>query len=134
MSCRRIRGLTLAETLVAVVFLGLCASSILSCVTITSRRMREVEQREYVLGYVRSQLESLAATSRKTKPSGLSTTASTTITGIPKAVTVDKKVTAVAGTTDLFFVDVTASWTVSSAPDEPVRTLRLTTYVRSPYG
>lgn len=96
--------------------------------------MREVEQREYVLSYVRSQIESMAATSRKTKPTGISTTTSTTIAGIPKSVTVDKKVTAVSGTTDLFLVDVAASWTVSSAPDEPTRTLRLTTYVRSPYG
>lgn len=134
LSRRRIQGLTLAEVLVAVVFLGLCASSILSCVTTTARRLREVEQREIVLGYVRSQLEALAASSRKSVPTGLNTTSSATVAGIPKSLTLTRKVTAVSGTSDLFLVDVSAVWQLSASPNEPTRTLRLTTYVRSPYG
>lgn len=120
--------------MVAVVFLGLCASSILACVTTSSRRLREVEQREIVLGYLRGQLESLAATSRKTTPSGLASTTSANLAGIGQPITLDRKVTAVSGSTGLYLVDVSATWTVTASPEEPARTLRLTTYVRSPYG
>lgn len=131
---RSVRGLTLIEVMVAVMFLGLCVSSILSCVSVSSRRMREVEQRQIVLSYMQSQMETLANTSRKTPPAALNTTTSINLNGISKAVSITKKATLVVGTTDLYFLDITANWSVTASTSNRSQILRLSTYVRSPYG
>lgn len=129
----RLRGLSLIEVMLAVVFLGICASSILACVTTTGRRMREVEQREQVLAYLQTQIESLASSARRSG-SAVSTSSSLTLTGIAKPVTIEKKVELVSGNTDLYKIDVTAYWYDTVGAKDPSRTLRLTTFVRSPYG
>jgi len=131
---RLIRGLTLIEVMVAVIFLGLCVSSILSCISASSQRMREVEQRQMVLSYMQSQMESLANSSRRTPPAALNTTTNVTLNGIAQAVSVNKKASLVVGTTDLYFLDITASWKVTASKTNRAQTLRLSTYVRSPYG
>ena len=130
----RVRGLTLIEVMVAVIFLGLCVSSILSCISVSSQRMREVEQRQVVLSYMQSQMETLASTSRKTPPAALNTTTNITLNGISQAVSVNKKASLVVGTTDLYFLDITATWNVTASKTNRSQTLRLSTYVRSPYG
>ena len=130
---RRVRGLSLVEVMLAVVFLGICASSILACVTTTSRRMREVEQREQVLAYLQTQIEALAASSRKLG-SASSTSSSLTLSGISKQISFQKKVELVSGTTDLYKIEVTASWTASANLVDSPRTLTLTTFARTPYG
>ena len=130
----RVRGLTLIEVMVAVIFLGLCVSSILSCISVSSQRMREVEQRQVVLSYMQSQMETLASTSRKTPPAALNTTTNITLNGISQAVSVNKKASLVVGTTDLYFLDITANWNVTASKTNRSQTLRLSTYVRSPYG
>lgn len=131
---RRVRGLTLIEVMVAVVFLGLCVSSILSCISVSSQRMREVEQRQVVLSYMQSQMESLSNSSRRTPPAALNTTSNISLNGISQAVSVTKKATLVVGTTDLYFIDITANWNVTASRTNRSQTLRLSTYVRSPYG
>lgn len=131
---RFIRGLTLIEVMVAVVFLGLCVSSILSCISVSSQRMREVEQRQVVLSYMQSQMENLASSSRKTPPAALNSTTNITLNGISQAVVITKKASLVVGTTDLYFIDITANWNVTASKTNRSQTLRLSTYVRSPYG
>lgn len=131
---RFIRGLTLIEVMVAVVFLGLCVSSILSCVSVSSQRMREVEQRQVVLSYMQSQMENLSSSSRKTPPAALNSTTNITLNGISQAVVITKKASLVVGTTDLYFIDITANWNVTASKTNRSQTLRLSTYVRSPYG
>ena len=131
---RSIRGLTLIEVLVAVMFLGLCVSSILSCVSVSAQRMREVEQRQVVLSYMQSQMESLSNSSRRTPPAALNSTSSVTLNGIGKAVSITKKASLVVGTTDLYFIDITANWNVTASKTNRSQVLRLSTYVRSPYG
>jgi hypothetical protein len=96
--------------------------------------MREVEQRQVVLSYMQSQMESLANSSRRTPPAALNTTTGITLNGIAKAVTVNKKVSLVVGTTDLYFLDITATWNVTASKTNRSQVLRLSTYVRSPYG
>lgn len=131
---RFIRGLTLIEVMVAVVFLGLCVSSILSCVSVSSQRMREVEQRQVVLSYMQSQMENLSSSSRKTPPAALNSTTNITLNGISQAVVITKKASLVVGTTDLYFIDITANWNVTASKTNRSQILRLSTYVRSPYG
>jgi Tfp pilus assembly protein PilV len=131
----RIRALSLIEVLLAVVFLGICASSILTCVTATTQKMREVEQRAVVLAHCQALVESLSSSSRRAVPSPLNSTTGITLNGIPDAVTVTRKVQPVVGTSDLFLVEVIATWNRPTfAKTMPAQTLRLTTYVRSPYG
>ena len=96
--------------------------------------MREVEQRQVVLSYMQSQMETLASTSRKTPPAALNTTTNITLNGISQAVSVNKKASLVVGTTDLYFLDITATWNVTASKTNRSQTLRLSTYVRSPYG
>ena len=120
--------------MLAVVFLGLCASSILTCVTSTARRLRETEQREQVLTYLETQIEALASSSRKTPPAALNSTSSLTLTGISRQVTIDKVISLVPGTSDLYLVDLKATWYDTANMSDNQRVLRLTTYVRAPYG
>lgn len=119
--------------LLAVVFLGICASSILACVTTTGKRIREVQQREQILAYLQTQMESLSSSNRRV---GVATTSSSSLnlSGISKQVTIDKKVELVTGTTDLYKVEVTANWNDTVSAKDTGRTMSLTTYVRSPYG
>lgn len=128
------RGFTLAEVLVAVVFLAICASSILACVTTTSQRIKEVAQREQVLGYTVTQIETLAASIRRSVPTPSTTVVNATLNEIPKQVSCERKVELVSGTSDLYLIDVKTTWTATSSAVNPTRVLRLTTYVRSPYG
>lgn len=118
----------------AVVFLGLCVSSILSCISVSSQRMREVEQRQVVLSYMQSQMENLSNSSRRTPPAALNSTTNITLNGIGQAVSVTKKASLVVGTTDLYFIDITANWNVTASRTNRSQSLRLSTYVRSPYG
>ncbi len=131
---RRVRGLTLVELLLAITYLGLCASSILGCITAAAQKMKEIEQREAVLSYLTSQMEALTATARRPGATTLSNSINVTIAGVLKQVNVVRKIESVGGYPDLFYIEVTATWTVSSTRANRTQTLKLSNYARSPYG
>jgi type II secretory pathway pseudopilin PulG len=124
----------MVEVLMAVVFLGACASSILACVSATSTRMREVEQREVVLATVQSQMEAFVASVRRAVPTPSNSTVQASLPGISKQVSINRKIELLAGTTDVYLIDVTASWNATASKTDRAQVLRMTTYMRSPYG
>jgi hypothetical protein len=124
----------LVELLLAVTYLGLCASSILGCITASAQKMKEVEQRRSVLNYVTSLMEGLAASTRRPGAASLTNVSNVTIPGIANQVQITRKIEAVAGHTDVFYIETTAVWTVSSTKTNRQQQLTLSTYVRTPYG
>ncbi len=124
------RGTTLAELLVAVVFLGVCVTSILACVTSSQEKATYAKRRAMVLGLLTDQME-LARTSvlQNTIVAGVNTT-NPTLTGLESAVTLTQTVVLVGGYTTLYSVTVTATWTEQMPNYTRAETMTLQTYVR----
>lgn len=96
--------------------------------------MKEVEQREAVLGYVTSQVEAFAHAARKPGAVPSSSSFNASLAGITQPVSITRKIEAVSGNTDLFYVEVTGTWKVTSSKTNRYQSIQLSTYVRTPYG
>lgn len=96
--------------------------------------MKEVEQRELVFASATSQMENLVASTRRPGGTTLSNSFSVPIPGLINPIVLSRRVETVVGHSDLFYVEVSATWTVSSSINDRGQTIRFATYVRSPYG
>jgi type II secretory pathway pseudopilin PulG len=123
----RRKGTTLAELLVATVFLGICAASILGAVTSAIAHTGQAERRSFALGAAEASIEALRASHISSSPSTGSTIDTIPLPG-GRSGTRTRVVALVSGYTDLYTVTVTLSWTESFGPD----TITIETLVRAP--
>ena len=107
----RLNGTTLVELLVAVVFIGICVSAILSCVTNAAARSVYARRRVLILGQVRTAIEQSRATARTTALAPGNSISVLSIPGFTGSATMTKTTSLVAGYTNQYKVNVTVNWT-----------------------
>lgn len=122
------RATTLVELLVCVVFIGLCASAMLGAIGTSSRSSSVAEEKLIGLTLAKNQLDQARADARAGTLSTGTTTTNPTGTGIKYPVTVQRVISAVGGTADLFLVRATVSW-VSDIGAQHSGQVALETYV-----
>lgn len=123
----RLGGSSLIELLIAVIFLGIGATTIVSAVSTGATRALYAKHRETALALVQNQIDAVRITSRTS-----SLTVGTTVTtggasNIPAGVTVTTTISLVSGYTNLYDVAITATWPEKSKTDS----LKVETYVRA---
>lgn len=126
------RGTTLAELLVAIAFIGVCAGAILACVTSSSTRSTHAKRRAIVLAQLQSEIEQVRSTA---KSSSLTTgTVNTTpaMSGFTGTANMSRSITLVSGYTNLYRVLVQMNWTEQTSSGQRSETLLLETNVRAP--
>lgn len=121
------KGTTLAELLVATVFLGICAASILGAVTSSIAHTGQAERRSAALGLAEASIEALRASSISSSPSTGTTVAIVTLPG-GRSGTRTRVTALVGGYTDLYSITVTVAWTETFGTDSIV----LSTLLRAP--
>lgn len=148
----RRRGTTLAELLVAAVFLGAAASGLIGSTVYTAKRAEISRKRAVVLAVMKNELEAARAAAKTSNLSPSTRTVTYTkggklanasgnalpTDGLPMStisiadkVTVTRKVTAISGMPKLFQVEVTGAWEGdSSYASMGSKTLTLTAQVR----
>jgi Tfp pilus assembly protein PilV len=128
----RVRGTTLAELLVAVVFLAACTSAILGCVWSSQTQGGYASRRSAILAAVQAQIYAARAGARSSTLVVGTTTTQVTVSGLQSTVPVVTTVTLVSGYTDLYQVSVTATWTETAGSTTRTDKLTIATNVRSP--
>lgn len=124
---RRKRGTTLVEILVSLVFLSLAIGPMVACVSQAQSAALNAQERYYVLGKVRDVIEAQRANAL----GALLTTGTTTTTanGIWTPVTITTTIAGVSGYSDLYSVDVKATWGNATIPNRG-GTIEIITYMR----
>ena len=125
------RGTTLVELLVASVFLGLCASAMLTAIASAQSKADVARLRSIALGLAQDEI----ANARSAAANGtltIGTTATTRIdTGI-RSVTITRTVAAVVGFTDLYSVSATVTFNRDVKGNTAAETVTISTMVRQP--
>ena len=127
----RQRGTTLAELLVAVVFLAVCASGILACLASSRHNAGYAGRRAIALATATSVIEG----ARSNAANGalvVGTSGPIPVAGIPAPASYICTVALVAGYTDLYEVTVNLTWTESTTRGSRGDSLQLVTRLRSP--
>ena len=129
----RLGGTTLVELLVAVVFIGICVSSIVTCVTNAAARSVYGRRRILMLAQARAAIESSKASAKSSSLStGTFISALSGIQGFTGTATMTKTVNLVTGYTNLYKVNVTISWTEKALGINRSDSLVLETWMRAP--
>jgi type II secretory pathway pseudopilin PulG len=129
----RLDGTTLVELLVAVVFIGICVSSIVSCVTNAAARAVYARRRILMLGQARSAIESSRSTARTTAlTTGAPIFILSGIAGFTGTATMTKTTTLVSGYTNLYKVNVTINWTEKALGINRPDSIVMETWMRAP--
>lgn len=129
---RVLSGTTLVELLVAVVFIGICVSSILACVTTSGKRSVYARRRMLMLAQARSEIERTKASGRTTALTAGSTNTSAVVAGFTGTATLSKTIALISGYTNLYRVTVTVTWTERSVGVSRNDSVSLETWTRSP--
>ena len=128
----RLGGTTLVELLVAVVFIGICVSSIVSCVTNAAARSVYARRRILVLGQARTQIEQCRSTAKTSALTPGTTVLPMAITGFTGTPTMTKTITLISGYTNLYKVNISISWTEKSLGANRTDTVVMETWMRAP--
>jgi Tfp pilus assembly protein PilV len=129
---KRMLGTSLAELLLVVVFLGICVGAVLGAVTSSTTRSVYAKRRVLALALARSEIDKVRALARTSTLATGSTFTSPSITGFGAAVSLQKSVSSVAGSTGVYRVSITVSWNERPNGVLRVDSLNLETYVRAP--
>jgi Tfp pilus assembly protein PilV len=130
---QRLRGTTLAELLVAVVFLAVCASGILACMASARHNASYAGRRALALAAATSVIEGARANAEAgTLATG--TTGPVPVAGMPPSASYTCTVALVTGYTDLYEVTVNLTWTDEAGHTPRVASLTLATRMRCPDG
>ena len=125
--------MTLVELLVAVVFIGICVSSIISCVTNAAARAVYARRRVILLGYARSAIESTRSSAKASAlTTGLTMSVISGVPGFTGSATLSKNITLQSGYTNLYKVNVTINWTEKALGINRSDSMVLETYMRAP--
>lgn len=127
------RGTTLVEVMVALVFLGICASTLLAAVNRSQITASVAQDRLAAFSLAQAQIQAIRATARTAALSPGITASSATVPTISTQVAVTKTITAVPGYSDLFKVQIQATWGDSSNPTRAGRAV-VSTIMRAPSG
>ena len=130
---RRRRGTTLAELLVAVVFLAICVSGIVACLVTSRRNASYSGRRAIALAAATSAIE-LARADAASGALAEGTGEPVAVPGIPGAASYRCAVSLVPGYSDLFQVTVGVVWKENRRGVERNDSLTLSTWMRSPDG
>jgi len=130
----RLDGTTLVELLVAVIFIGICVSSIITCVTNAAARSVYARRRVLILGQVRSAIEQSKSTAKTSALTAGTTISVISVPGLTGNATMTKTVTVVSGYTNLYKVNVTASWTEKALGINRSDSMVMETWMRAPDG
>jgi Tfp pilus assembly protein PilV len=128
----RLGGTTLVELLVAVVFIGICVSSIVSCVTNAAARSVHAKRRILILGQVRSAMESTKATAKTSALTTGPTFFVLTMPGFTGSATMSKTITLQSGYTNLYRVNITVNWTEKALGINRSDSMVMETMMRAP--
>jgi Tfp pilus assembly protein PilE len=129
----RQRGTTLAELLVAVVFMAVCVSGIVASVTSSQRNGSFVRRRALALAEATGEIEK-ALSEGKAGTLTAKTNAAVTVSGLPGPGQYVRKTQSVSGYTSLYTVIVTVSWSEPTSDGSRDETLILTTVARCEGG
>lgn len=129
---RLLGGTTLVELLVAVVFIGVCVSSILACVTTSGTRAIYARRRMLMLAQARSEIEKTKAQGRTASLTAANTTTSAVVPGFTGTASMAKSVALVTGYTNLYRITVSITWTERGVGTSRSDSLSLETWTRSP--
>lgn len=100
----------MVESLVALIFLGVTAGSILSAVAYCDNQANTARRREAILEVLRGQIDQVRANATGGTVTNGVTASSVSVSGIQNKVSVTVTISNVAGFASLKQVDVTASW------------------------
>lgn len=129
----RLGGTTLVELLVAVVFIGICVSPIVTCVTNAAARAVYARRRILMLGQARPAIETSKATARTSALTpGSQVFVLSGISGFTGTATMTKTITIVAGYTSLYKVNVTINWTEKALGINRSDSMVMETVMRAP--
>jgi Tfp pilus assembly protein PilV len=125
-------GTTLVELLVAVVFIGICVSALVACVSAGDKSSTNGRRRILMLAQARTEIEKSRSLARAAalSPSVVSYNAATS--GFTGSATLSKQTTLISGYTNLYKVTVTISWVERSYGVSRNDSLTLETWMRAP--
>jgi Tfp pilus assembly protein PilV len=126
----RQRGTTLAELLVAVVFLAVCVSGIVASVASSQRNASYARRRALALATASCEIERARAEG-KAGTLAVAAAAPVTISGLPGPGTYTRHVVKSSGYSSLYAVMVTVTWSEPTSSGSRSDSLVLTTLVRS---
>ncbi len=129
---RRRKGFTLIELLACLTFLSLAVYPMLSCITWSIKTALRTQDQMWVEGVVLDKIESERATALSSALTTGTTTSTSTPTGMSAVVTLTTVIALVSGYTDLYSVQVTATWT-DALMNGNLSTVTITTYMRAPH-
>ena len=125
-------GTTLVELLVAVVFIGICVSSIVSCVTNSAARSVYARRRILILGQARSALENSKSTAKTSALTPGTTFSVVSVSGFSGSATLTKTISLVSGYTNLYKVNVSITWTEKALGMNRSDSMTMETWMRAP--
>lgn len=128
----RLNGTTLVELLVAVVFIGICVSSIVGSVTNAAARAVYARRRILILGQARNALEQCKATAKKSALTPGTTINIWSPTGFTGTATCTQTITLISGYTNLYKVNETVTWTEKALGINRSDSMVLETWMRAP--
>jgi type II secretory pathway pseudopilin PulG len=129
---RHLRGTTLVELLIAVVFLAICTSSILACVWNSQTQGTYANRRSAVLAAIQAQIYTARGQARLGSLTPGATTTPTAVQGLSSSLGVTTTISLWPGYTNLYLVTVSASWTEESRGVNRSDSLSISTLVRAP--
>ena len=126
---RKRLGTTLVELAVAVVFLAVCTTAILECVTGSQVRTSYLQRRSAALGAAQDKVAKIRSTGAR-----VALTPGTTVESAGSEISVSQTISLVPTYSDLYDVTVQASWADGERLRGAARTdtITLRTYVRAP--
>lgn len=123
----------MVELLVAVVFIGICVSSIVNCVQTSNKRDVYARRRILMLAQARASIEASRATARTTALTTGVTVANPVTAGFTGTASLIKTTSLISGYANLYKVNVQISWSEPAAQgDNRSDSLTLETWMRAP--
>lgn len=126
------RGTSLAELLVAIIFIASCAGAILGSVSGSVQRSGYAKRRSLALSQAKSTIETLRSTGRTTALAPGTQVTAVTIPGFGGPVAQTRVISAIAGHTNLFRVNVRIAWADRGGGGSRSDDLTLETILRCP--
>jgi Tfp pilus assembly protein PilV len=128
----RLGGTTLVELLVAVVFIGICVSSLIACVETSNKRDVYARRRILMLAQARASLEASRAAARTAALTPGVTTANPVTAGFTGTASLIKTITLASGYSNLYKVNVQINWSEPAQGMNRADSLVLETWLRAP--
>ena len=129
---RKARATTLVELLVAVVFIGICVSSIVACVETSNKRDVYARRRILMLAAARASIEKSRSQAKSAALTTGITTASANTAGFTGSAILTKSITLISGYSNLYKVNVAVTWTEPAQGVNRSDSLILETWMRAP--